>query len=359
MGRNTAMRKDVTRFLTAAATALILGTFFAGQATAAGKLVISNWDAYMPGDLLENFTNETGIEAELTLHATNEEIMAKVIVSGGKGLDVIFVTSPFVEVLDKLGLLTELDHSLIPNLANLYPEALELAYDPGLQHSVPYAWGTTGLCYRSDLVEGTPDSWWNLLQPPDYLKGKVTMLDTDRWLLVPGFLALGYSVNTTDPDELRATRDVLIEAKKDLLAYDSTTFYSKLVSGEAWLVEAWDGWCNYGIAENPDIKYVVPKEGSDLWADTMVILNASENKAEAHAFINYVLGPDVGTWVASNILYKVPNAKAMESLDPSLYETFPNLGMKPADLLKYEALRDVGEASKDYSRVVTEILAAE
>ena len=244
-------------------------------------------------------------------------------------------------------------------MANLYPEARSLAYDPGLAHSVPYAWGTTGLCYRSDLVEGALDSWWDLLRPSDALKGKITMLATDRWLLLPGFKALGYSANTTDEAEVAAARDVLIEAKKGLLAYDDTTFYSKLVSGEAWLVEAWDGWCNYGIYENPDIVFTVPKEGADLWADTMVIMAASENKDAAHAFIDYVLRPDVGAWVASNILYKVPNAQAMESLDPGLYEAFPNLAMKPADLLALEALRDVGDAMKLYSRTVTEITASE
>ena len=341
-----------------AATLLCLATSL-GTAQAADKIVISNWDAYMPGDLLENFTKETGIEAELSLHATNEEIMGKVTAGGGAGYDVIFVTSPFVEALVKLGLAAELDHAKIPNLANLYPEARSLAYDPGLAHSVPYAWGTTGLCYRSDLVEGALDSWWDLLRPSDALKGKITMLATDRWLLLPGFKALGYSANTTDEAEVAAARDVLIEAKRGLLAYDDTTFYSKLVSGEAWLVEAWDGWCNYGVAENPDIVFTVPKEGADLWADTMVIMEASENKDAAHAFIDYVLRPDVGAWVASNILYKVPNAQAMEGLDPGLYEAFPNLAMKPEDILAQEALRDVGDAMKLYSRTVTEITASE
>ena len=154
-----------------AATLFCLATTLSA-AQAADKIVISNWDAYMPADLLENFTKETGIEAELSLHATNEEIMGKVTAGGGAGYDVIFVTSPFVEALVKLGLAAELDHAKIPNLANLYPEARALAYDPGLAHSVPYAWGTTGLCYRSDLVEGSLDSWWDLLRPSEEPQGQ-------------------------------------------------------------------------------------------------------------------------------------------------------------------------------------------
>jgi spermidine/putrescine transport system substrate-binding protein len=346
------------RFLAGTALALLGAVALSGTA-AAQKIVISNWDGYMPPDLLENFTKETGIEAEVSFHATNEEIMGKVTAGGGKGYDVLFVSSPFAEALDKLGLAAKLDHALIPNLANLYPEASELAYDPGNSFSVPYAWGTTGLCYRSDLISETPDSWMDLLQPADELKGKITMLSTDRWMLAAAQLAKGYSINTADEAELAEVKALLTEAKKDLLSYDDTTFYSKLVSGEALLVQAWDGWCNYGIAENADIKYVIPKEGSDLWVDTMVVTAASENKEAAHKFIDYVLSKDTGTWVASNILYKVPNKSAMDSLDPALVQQFPNLGMNPADMLQYETLRDLGKTQKDYTRIVTEVMAAQ
>ena len=340
--------------LLAAAAVLALTT----GAQAADKIVISNWDGYMPADMLEKFTAETGIEAEMAVHATNEEIMGKVVAGKGRGYDVLFVSSPFVEALKNLGLVAELDHAMIPNLKNLYPEAMALEYDAGNKVSVPYAWGTTGLCYRSDLVAGTPDSWMDLLKPSDALKGKVTMLSTDRWLMAAAFLALGDSVNSTDAADLAAAKELLIAAKKDLLAYDDTTFYSKLVSGEASLVQAWDGWCNYGIGENANIKYVIPKEGSDLWVDTMVVTAASENKAAAHKFINFVLNAENGAWVPANILYKVPNKAAMESLDPALVAQFPNLGMTPAELLKQEQLRDLGQGQKAFSKTVTEVLAS-
>jgi len=345
-------------FLAGAALA-VLGSVALSGAAAAEKIVISNWDGYMPADLLENFTKETGIDAEVSFHATNEEIMGKVVASGGKGYDVLFVSSPFAEALDKLGLAAKLDHALIPNLANLYPEASKLAYDPGNTFSVPYTWGTTGLCYRSDLVSETPESWNDLLQPADELKGKITMLSTDRWMLAAAQLAKGYSINTTDAGELAQVKDLLIRAKENLLSYDDTTFYSKLVSGEALLVHAWDGWCNYGIAENADIKYVIPKEGTDLWVDTMVVTAASQHKEAAQKFIDYVLRSEVGTWVASNILYKVPNKAAMDALDPALIQQFPNLGMNPADMLQYETLRDLGKAQKDYTRIITEVMAAQ
>lgn len=323
----------------------------------AEPLTVSNWDGYMAADAISSFNSATGNKAELVLHATNEEIMGKLIASKGVGYDVVFVSSPFAEVLNNLDLAEKLVHDKIPNLTNLYTEATELPHDPGNMFSLPYAWGTTGLCYRSDLVD-TPTSWYDLLRPAADVAGKTTMLATDRWLLAAGQLALGYSVNDTDADNMAAVRNLLIEAKSTLLAYDDTTFYAKLVSGEAELVHAWDGWCNYGIGENADIKYMIPEEGSDLWVDTMVILKASENKAAAYDFVNYILDADNHRWAVENILYKVPNEAAMVGVDASLIETFPNMGMAPADMLKFEQLRDVGAAQRDYSRLVSEIKAA-
>ena len=348
-----------TRAMKFGRTALTaLGLAALAGAAQAEKIVISNWDGYMPADLLENFTAATGIEAELSLHGTNEEIMGKVVAGGGKGYDVLFVSSPFAEALNNLGLAAQIDHAKVPNMANLYPEAMQLAHDPGNAFSVPYAWGTTGLCYRSDMMEA-PASWSDLLQPSDDLKGKITMLSTDRWLMGAAALAMGKSLNDTSDETLAAAKDMLVAAKQDLLAYDDATFYLKLVSGEATMVHAWDGWCNYGTAENADIKYVIPAEGSDLWVDAIVITAASENKDAAHAFVDYVLGQDVGLWVASNILYKTPNQKAMEALDAGLLDAFPNMAMKPADLIKYEQLRDLGEGQKAFARTVTEIMAAQ
>ena len=327
-------------------------------AAAAEKIVISNWDGYMPKDLPEKFKAETGIDVEVAVHATNEEIMGKVVASKGQGYDLIFVSGQFAEALNKLGIAGKIDHAKVPNLANLYPQANELKHDPGNVYSVPYTWGTTGLCYRSDVVKAEPASWNDLLKPSDDIKGKTTMLSTDRWLMAAGELAMGMSVNETDPLKLDQVKAQLIETKKTLLAYDDTTFYSKLVSGEAVLVHAWDGWCNYGIAEKPEIKYVIPKEGSDLWVDTMVVIDSSPNKDAAYKFIDYILKADTGKWVVENIMYKTPNKAGMDAVDPELFQKYPNMAIAADDLLKYEQLRDLGDGMKNFSKVVTEILSA-
>ena len=114
------------------------------------------------------------------------------------------------------------------------------------------------------------------------------------------------------------------------------------MTGEASAVQAWDGWCEYGRAEEPAIDFVVPDEGSDVWTDSMVILESSENKDAAHAFIDYVLTPEIGKAVAELVLYKVPNQPAMESLDPAFIEDFPTLGITPDELLAQEPETSLG-----------------
>ena len=257
------------------------------------SLVVSNWANYMPEDLPAKFKAAEGPSVTVTTHATNEEVMAKLTAGGDSGIDVAFVSGQFAQALAAQGLVEPIHKDLVPNLSNLYPEAAELAYDKGNTYSVPYSWGTTGICYRSDLVATPPTSWDDILSPAADVTGKTTALATERWLMLPAQKLLGFSANTTRPDEMTKVKEQLLETKPTLLAYDDTTFYTRLVSGEAKMVEAWDGWCNYGITDNPKIKFVVPKEGSDLWADTMVILKTSKNKEAAHAFINYILDADV------------------------------------------------------------------
>ncbi|MCD2443404.1 spermidine/putrescine ABC transporter substrate-binding protein [Agromyces sp. SYSU K20354] len=320
-------------------------------------LTVSIWADYSPEDLAERFEEATGVKTTIVNHTTNEDIVAKLTASADPGIDVAFVSGQYAQALGEQGILAKLDKSLIPNEKNLYPEALELAYDEGNVYSEPYAWGTTGLCYRPDLTGFDPTSWNDLLNPKPELVGKTTMLSTDRWLSMPALKAEGHSINTTDDAELEDAKAQLLETKPTLLAYDDTTFYSKLVSGEAAMVEAWDGWCNYGIAEDPSIKFVVPEEGADLWVDTMTVLESSKNKEAAMAFINYILDPEVQTWVAENILYKVPNKAAMDALDPALIESYPTLGITVDELMQQETIVDLGEDSLKYVDLNAEVLA--
>ncbi len=322
------------------------------------SVTVSNWAGYMPDDIGDQFAEATGSSVTVAEHATNEEIMAKLTAGGDSGIDVAFVSGQYAQALNEAGLLEPISRELVPNLENLYPEAEALSYDEGNVYSVPYTWGTTGNCYRSDLVDPAPTSWNDILEPDPEYAGKITMLSTERWLALPAQKALGYSVNTTDDDELAEIEDKLIAAKDNLLGYDDTTFYEKLISGEAVMTEAWDGWCGYGMAENPDIKFTVPEEGSDLWVDTMVVLKDSENKEAAMAFVNMMLDPEVHAWVTENVYSNVPNEAEGELVPEELTKQFPQLDVTPAELAEGESLIDLGEDSTKYTELTTEVTAS-
>lgn len=322
------------------------------------SIVVSNWDAYMPENIADIVKEDTGATVEITNHATNEELVAKVTGSGGSGLDVVFGSQPYLQAFAEQGLLEPIDPQYLENWDNLDPKAQDLAQVNGQTYFAPYTWGTTGICYREDLVDEAPDSWMDLLEPEDKYKGRVTMMGTERWAVLPAQKALGYSVNTTDEQEMADVQDLMVKAKPNLLAYDDTTFYERLISGEAVMVEAWDGWCNYGTAENPDIKFAVPEEGSDLWVDAMAILKSSENKEASYAFIDTILDAENHAWAAENILYIVPNDAAMESLPAELTEQFDTLGARREEMLQGENMTDIGDAASLYNRIITEVTAS-
>ncbi|MEU4404994.1 spermidine/putrescine ABC transporter substrate-binding protein [Streptosporangium sp. NPDC023963] len=318
------------------------------------SVTISVWAGYTPEDLPQRVKDNLKTTLKVTEHATNEDIMAKLTSGADTGLDVAFVSGQYAQALNEAGLLEPLHPELIPNLANLYPEAKELSYDKGNVFSVPYTWGTTGICYRTDLVKTPPTSWNDILNPPAEALKKVTMMTTERWLALPAIKALGYSVNTRSDEEIAKVKEKLLEAKPKLLSYDDTTFGEKLKTGEAVMVEAWDGWCP---TTEKNIKFVIPKEGSDLWVDTMVVLKSSKNKEAGHAFINYILDPKVHGWAAENILYKVPNKAAMDAMDPKLKADNAPLQMTPSDLLKGESIIDLGEDSVKFGQLASEVSA--
>ncbi len=317
-----------------------------------------NWGEYMPDDIADRFKAATGASMTASEHATNEEAMAKLTASGGSGIDVAFVSGQYAQALNEAGLLEPIDTGLVPNLSNLYPEATKLAYDPGNTFSVPYTWGNTGICYRSDLVDPAPTSWYDILTPKPEYAGKITSLATERWLALPAQKALGFSANTADDAELAQIKELLIKAKKSLLGYDDTIFYEKLISGDAVMAEAWDGWCGYGIAENPAIKFVVPTEGTDLWVDTMVVLKSSKNKEAAFAFVNLMLDPEVHAWITNNVTYNAPNKASQAFIADDFKKQFSDVLRDATDLFQGESIVDIGPDTVKYTTLTTDVTSS-
>jgi spermidine/putrescine transport system substrate-binding protein len=331
-----------------------------GGAATDGRLTVSVPPGYLARGAARLSARETGTPVAVAEHATEDEVLAR-IRSGDPTLDVVLLSGPAAASLAADGFLAALDARSVPNLEGLYAEAFSLPHDPGNRFSAPYAWGTTGLCARTDLLPVTPTGWSDLLSPADGVAGRTTLMADPRWLLLPAQKALGLSANTTDAAELEQARGLLAATAPTLQALDSTTFHQRLVSGEASLVQAWDAWCDYAIADPAaagQVAWVAPAEGSDLWVDVLAIPTASPDRAAAAAFIDLVLRPKVHVRVTEDLLYKVPGREAMARLDPALVARFPNLAMTPAELVAGEMLLDVGDAGATYQAIAAEVAAA-
>lgn len=321
-------------------------------------LTISTWPEYYPENLAEEFEAATGVKLTIVHHATNEEAVAKVSASADSGIDVVFLAGNSIQLLAEESLAAPLDHSAVPNLDDMFPVMSEMDFDPGLAYSVPYAWGTTGLCYRSDLLDAEPTSWEDLIDPAPEAVGKTTILDDMRWAFVPGLKSLGYSVNSTDEAEIEAAGEQLQQAASNALAFDNATYGDKLVAGESILSHGHDGWCNMAAAQEPAVKFVVPEEGSELWVDGMVLLKSSKNAEAAHAFMDYLTSVETQSWIVENLGYNVPNQVAVESLPEEIFEKYPALIRDDSALASSEQIEEVGDAIDVYNRVFTEVKAS-
>lgn len=327
---------------------------------AADEITFVTFAGYYPPQLLEEFEKETGTKVNFVEIASNEELMGRMIASRGTGFDVMIVSSPFVTALNNLEMLAELNHENIPNLEHLYSEVSDLAYDPGMKMSVPYAWGTFGLCYRTDLVTPAPTSWRDLLEPSEAVSGRYTMVPDERWFIEPAQLAVGKSINDVSQETLEEIRPLLESAKRNVMTFDNYTLGSRLLSGEAVMATTWDAYCDGAIAEGTgNIAYLIPEEGGDTWVDVFVVPAMAENKDAAEAFINFVLQPDVHQWVTTELLYKVPNEAAMSQIDPDFIAQYPGLSISAEEMADNEILADLGPDAPRVSRFVTEVMATQ
>ena len=209
-------------------------------------------------------------------------------------------------------LLAEINYDNVPNMSYTLESLLNPDYDPNNAHSVPYMWGTVGILYNTTMVSEPVDSW-GILWDTDYMNN-VFMLDSIRDTMGVTLKYLGYSMNTRDPVALEAAKQKLIEQKQSgvVKAYQVDETKDKMVAGEAALAVMWSGDAQYAIDLNPDLAYAIPKEGSNVWVDCMVIPKTAKNKENAEAFINFLCRPDIAQKNCEAIWYSTPNTEAIK-----------------------------------------------
>lgn len=326
----------------------------AGQ-QAPKELHLFIWANYIDPEVYKLFQEEFGAKVIEENVDSNETLILK-LQAGVTGYDIIMPSDYAVERLARLGLLAQLDLNKIPNFAYISPRFRNLYYDPQNRYSVPYLWGTTGIGYNAQKVETPPISWADLFEPArlERYRGRVSMLDDPREAIGAALKYLGYSVNSTDPQQLEAAKNVLLAQKPYLARYDSETYDDFLLTGDLVMAHGWSGDFAKAHVENPNIRYVIPREGGVIWADNLAIPKSSKNQELAHKFIDFLLRPQINARIVNFLRYPSPNDAAKAYIlpeilnDPSIYP--------PAEIMeKLEWIRDVGAAVELYERAWEEV----
>ncbi|MDW8060785.1 MAG: spermidine/putrescine ABC transporter substrate-binding protein [Thermomicrobium sp.] len=322
-----------------------------------GELSVFNWGDYIAPDVLDDFEQLTGVKVTVDIYDTNEQAIAK-LQQGGLGYDVVVPTDYAVQILIGLGLLEELDRSVIRAIEHLDPNNLNGPYDPGNRYSVPYFWGTSGYAYDTAVLGEGLDSWQALFEPAEAARGKVVMHGYYRETIAAALLWLGYSLNETSDEALARALQVLKAQKPFVLAYTSENNDELLVAGEAVITHCWTGQAILAKREKPTVRYVIPKEGCAVWQDNLCVVAGAPHRYAAMVFIDFLCWPEIAARNAAYVGYASPNRTARERglLDPDLAND-PAIYLDDATWKRLQWFRDLGQDYVKYDRIWTELQA--
>ena len=343
------MKKRVLR-------SLVIGALLVGLLGIVGcggsgkeKLYVYNWGDYIDESVIKEFEKEYDVDVIYELFATNEEMYLK-IKAGTAKYDVAIPSDYMITKMLNEDLLHKIDLNNIPNYAGIDDRFKNLSFDPNNEFSVPYMWGTVGIIYNKTMVQEPVDSW-DILWDDKYAK-QILMLDSQRDSIAVALKKLGYSLNSRSEKELEEAKELLIKQKP--LAYVGDEVKDKMIGNEAALAVVWSGDAVYMKRENPDLEYVIPKEGSNIWYDSMVIPKTSQNKELAEKFIDFMCREDIAYKNADYIGYSTPHREVMEMLPQELVSD-PAYYPAEGDLANSEVFIDLTDVLSIYDRIWTEV----
>ena len=293
------------------ALVLCCSVLMVSTATAEEVVNVYNWYDYMDESVFDMFTEETGIKVNKMYFTTNEDMMVQVRVSPG-AYDLVFPSDYCVERMIAEGLIGEINFDNVPNAKYTSQWLMNPGYDPDNKYSVPFMWGTVGILYNTKMVEEPVDSW-GILWDEKYANN-IFMMDSLRDTMGITLKYLGYSLNTRNLVELKAATDKLVQQKKLVKAYGVDEIKDKMAAGEAALAVMWSGDALYAMELNEDLAYAVPKEGSNIWVDPMVIPATAKNKENAEKLIDFLCRPEIAKMNCEYIWYSSPNSAAIEMM---------------------------------------------
>ena len=310
----------------------------ATQAVAQSARVVNayNWSDYIDPKVIEDFTSETGIKVQYDTFDANETLETKLL-AGKSGYDLVVPTAYFLERQVKAGVFQKLDKSKLKNLGNVWPDiAKRLAiYDPGNQYAVNYMWGTTGIGYNVKAMRerlgptGTIDSWDIVFKPENLAKFKdcgVQMLDSADDIVPAALHFLGLNPNSNDPKDLEKAAELLEKVRPSVRKFHSSEYLNALAAGEICLVVGWSGDIKQSqkraleAKNGVEIGYAIPKEGAQMFFDNVSIPKDASHVDEAHAFINYLLRPEVAAKNSNLVAYANGNLASQKFIDKAVLD---------------------------------------
>ncbi len=338
------MKSHLLSFAAATAATVFIATAALGQER---EVHVFNWSDYIDESILDDFTKETGIKVVYDVFDDNGMLETKLL-TGGSGYDVVVPTGPFLQRQIQAGVFQKLDKSKLPNLSNMWPEITkQLAkYDPGNQYAVNYMWGTTGIGYNVDKVKAALgnvpiDSWDVLFKPENAKKLKacgINMLDASDETFAIALNYLGKNPDSKEIADIRAGGEVYSKIRPSIRTFNSSAYISDLAQGDVCITIGWSGDILQAKSRAEEAKngvhinYVIPKEGTYMWFDNLAIPADSKHVDEAHAFINYLMKPEVIAKSTNYVQYANGNLASQKFVDKEVLE---NTSVYPtAEMLK-------------------------
>ena len=304
------------RLLLSSAAFAILAT----AASAEGKLSVYHWFEYIPQDLVDKFQTETGITVTIDTYDSNEAMLASLKAGKLGQYDVAVPADFMVGIMAADGMLDSFTPAEMPNFANIAPQWLDVPFDKGRTHSIPYQWGSTSFAVNRDVYKGDISSLGIIFNPPDELKGKINVLDSQNEVLILGSMYLGIPQCSTDRAQLKALNDMLLAAKPNWASFGSDTAKDVLVSGDAAAGMIYNGFSAKARAEGANIEYSYPTEGNVMWMDNVVLLKDAPNRENALKFMNFLLVPENAAAVTNYAAY----TSGVTGVEPFLDDAIKN-----------------------------------
>ena len=321
---------------------IICGNVFANQ-DKLPVLTLYNWSEYIDESLLTSFEERHGIKVKQVFYET-DELKDEYLLStnGGEGLDLIIGSDTSFKTYIKHGWIAALDKTLIPNITHIDPRWTNATAQLS-PYSIPYLWGTVGIAYRNDKILAPISSWLSLYRPAPELKGKIMMIDDSRDTLGLALKALGYSINSTNTNELAAAEKLLKAQRPSVsnYSYINLSEKSSLISGKTWITMVYNGDGLTLEELTPNITFVVPEEGTNFWVDHIAVLEKSQQKALAYKFINFINDPINAAQLATSLNFASPNTSAIHHLDKAF--------LKNKAIYPEQSIVDKSESYKEFS----------